>query len=333
MAARRGWLLLWLALPALAAAPVPDAFNWHLPRGFPTPYVPADNPMSVAKVELGRRLFHDPQLSLTGRYACASCHDPARAYSDGRALAVGATGQTLPRNALPLVNVVYNLAFGWQTPGLTSLEAQMRQPLFNRHPVEIGLAGREAALLAYLAADAQYRRQFAQAFGAPATVARMIQAIAAFERTLIGGRSPFDAYVFAGDHQALSAVAKQGMALFFSARLGCAGCHFGINFAGNWRDSQGATGPAVFADDGLGIGAVRVPTLRNLALTAPYMHDGRYASLDEVLDHYQRVGHLPDSGHGGARDPRLRPFILGGAERQALKAFLLSLTDAPPAAP
>ena len=154
----------------------------------------------------------------------------------------------------------------------------------------------------------------------------MIQAIAAFERTLIDGSSPFDAYVFAGDHAALSPGAKRGMALFFSDRLGCGGCHSGFNFAGNWRDSQGATGPASFADDGLDAGAVRVPTLRNIALTAPYMHDGRFATLDAVLDHYQRVGTLPDSVHGGRRDPRLKRFTLETSERADLEAFLNSLT-------
>jgi cytochrome c peroxidase len=308
----------------------PPAFEWQLPRGFPTPFVPADNPMSAAKVSLGQRLFGETRLSVTGQYSCASCHDPARSYTDGRARAVGATGATLTRSALSLVNVAYNLSYGWQSPSVTSLEEQMRQPLFNRHPLEIGMAGREPQVISALAADPVYRQQFAAAFGAPPAVARMIKAIAAFERTLIGGRSAFDAYVFAGQHAALSMDAKRGMALFFSARLGCAACHSGFNFSGNWRDSQGATGPASFADDGLGVGRVRVPTLRNIAVTAPYMHDGRFATLDAVLDHYQRVGHTPDSRHGGRRDPRLRPFTLTDSEREALKAFLGSLTDRAP---
>ncbi|HTY92568.1 MAG TPA: cytochrome c peroxidase [Steroidobacteraceae bacterium] len=305
----------------------PAAYEWHLPRGFPTPYVPADNPMSQAKVELGRRLFFETALSVTGRYSCGSCHDPARSYTDGRALAVGATGATLTRNAMALVNVAYNLAYGWQSRKVTSLEMQMRQPLLNRHPVEIGLAGRERTVVAALGADATYRRQFRAAFGADASLTRIIQAIAAFERTLLDGRSAFDAYVFCGRHEALTPAAKRGMALFFSARLGCAGCHSGFNFSGAWRDREGATGKAGFADDGLGAGPVRVPTLRNLERTAPYMHDGRFATLDEVLDHYQRIGHAADSAHGGRRDPRLRTFTFGPGEREDLKAFLHSLTD------
>ncbi len=323
----RALLLLAVVLPPCAAHA--GAFAWQLPRGFPTPAVPADNPMSAAKVALGRRLFFETRLSVTGRYSCASCHDPRHAYTDGRARAVGATGALLGHGAMSLFNVAYNLSYGWQQPQVTSLEMQMRQPLLNRHPVEIGLAGREREVLAALAADPDYARQFAAVFGgtAPLSIAHLIKAIAAFERTLIDGHSPFDAYVFTGQHAALSTGAKRGMALFFSARLGCANCHSGFNFSGAWRDSRGATGKAGFADDGLGAGAMRVPTLRNIGLTAPYMHDGRFATLDAVLDHYQRVGRLADSAHGGHRDPRLRTFTLSATERADLEAFLDSLTD------
>jgi cytochrome c peroxidase len=326
--ALRALLLLLACLPAIAAAQAAsEPFDWHLPRGFPQPFVPADNPMSVAKVALGKRLFFETRLSLTGRYSCASCHDPARSYTDARARAVGATGASMDHSAMALINVAYNLAYGWQRPKVTTLETQMRQPLFNQHPVEIGLTGREAQVVAALTADPVYAQQFAAVFGDGITVPQVIQAIAAYERTLIVGHSPFDAYVFEGDHGALSAAAKAGMALFFSQRVGCAGCHSGFNFAGNWRDVQGATGKASFADDGLGVGPVRVPTLRNIALTAPYMHDGRFADLDAVLDHYQRVGRMPDSAHGGQRDRRLRRFTLTTAERDELKAFLGSLTN------
>jgi len=315
-------------LPSLAAAQVATAsFEWQLPRGFPTPFVPADNPMSVAKVALGRRLFFETRLSVTGHYSCASCHDPARSYTDGRAHAVGATGAVMAHSSMALINVAYNLAYGWQHPETSSLEAQMRRPLFNRHPVEIGMAGREREVRTALAADATYAQQFAAVFGGAISVARIIDAIAAFERTLIDGHSAFDAYVFEGQHDALSPAAKRGMALFFSSRIGCAGCHSGFNFSGNWRDRAGPTGKAGFADDGLGVGRVRIPTLRNIALTAPYMHDGRFATLDAVLDHYQRVGRLPSSTQGGQRDPRLKTFTLKQDERDELTAFLASLTE------
>ena len=322
----RSLLLALLAFVPLGVAAAAD-FNWQLPRGFPQPAVPADNPMSVAKVALGRRLFFETRLSVTGKYSCASCHDPRRAYTDGRALVVGATGTALRRSAMPLLNVAYNLCFGWQQPRVTSLEMQMRQPLLSEHPLEIGLAGREQEVVALLTADPTYPQQFGTAFAQGISVANIIRAIATFERTLIAGGSPFDAYVFDGDQAALTPAAKRGMSLFFSARLGCSGCHSGFNFSGHWRDRQGSTGKPSFADDGLGVGAVRVPTLRNVALTAPYMHDGRFATLDEVLDHYQRVGRLPDRRHGGQRDPRLRRFAFKGSERADLTAFLDSLTE------
>jgi len=324
----------WIALALLSAVPIAGAgdesFEWHLPRGFPQPAVPADNPMSAAKVALGRRLFFDPRLSGTGRYSCASCHDPARAYTDGRALALGATGESLPHNAMALVNVAYNISFGWDRPDLTSLEQQMLVPMLNEHPVELGLAGREASLSQALQEDPGYRAAFAAVFpqdSPTVSLSLIVKAIAAFERTLIFGNSPFDRYVFGGDHAALTAAAKQGMALFFSDRVGCASCHSGFNFSGNWRDAQGETGRAAYALNGVGGRPMRVPTLRNLALTAPYMHDGRFATLDEVLDHYTRIGAQPDSAYGGMRDPRLKSFQLSGAERAQLVAFLLSLTD------
>jgi cytochrome c peroxidase len=354
--------VIWhgLAAGGVPAGHAPE-YVWNLPRGFPTPAVPADNPMSAEKVALGRRLFFEPRLSVTGKYSCASCHDPGRAFTDGRAVAVGATGQALPRGAMSLVNAAYNISFGWTKPEVVSLEQQMLEPLLNQHPVELGLAGRERAVCSVLEADAQYRIAFAQAFpqamgpqiddsgrqasaserraeaadavndggthvGAAANSAvtfdNIIKAIAAFERTLIAGDSPFDHYVFRGEHEALSAQEKRGMGLFYSPRAGCGACHSGFNFNGNWRDSQGVTGESAFAINGVGDKPMRVPTLRNIALTAPYMHDGRFSTLEAVLDHYATVAKQP------ASDAKLRTFNLTTAERADVIAFLHALTDA-----
>lgn len=325
-------------MAATARAEPPAAYAWQLPRGFQPPAVPADNPMSQEKVELGRRLFFDPRLSVTGRYSCASCHQPARAFSDGRALAVGATGATLPHNALALVNVAYSITLGWTRREPRTLEAQMLEPMLNEHPVELGLRGHERALCQALAADPGYAAGFGAAFGAPAAPAaaepcaagavsflRIVRAIAAFERTLISGGSAFDRYVFGGEHEALPASAKRGMALFFSPRVGCSGCHSGINLAGNWRDARGATGAASFAVDGTSVRAVRVPTLRNVALSAPYMHDGRFATLEAVLAHYSQLG--ARAARGLSLDARLPRTALTAEERADLVAFLDSLTD------
>jgi cytochrome c peroxidase len=309
------WLVAVLGAAGAAAAPG-EAYEWRLPRGFPVPAVPADNPMSDAKVALGQRLFFEPRLSVSGSHSCASCHDPAKAFTDGRARSAGATGATLPHSSMALVNVAYNVSFGWSRPDVRSLEEQMLQPLLNEHPVEMGLAGREAAVTRLLLADAAYRTAFATAFpreAAPVSFANLVKAIAAYERTLLSGNAPFDRHVFGGDHAALSADARAGLTLFYSGRTGCSACHSGFNFSGNWVDAQGATGEPSFADNGTGE-KLRVPTLRNIAMTAPYMHDGRYATLDAVLDHYSTAGP--------------RPFDLDAGERRELLAFMASLTDA-----
>jgi cytochrome c peroxidase len=298
-------------------------YRWNLPPGFPEPLVPADNPMSDDKVALGRALFADTRLSITGRHSCQSCHDPARAFTDGRPRSQGALGDELPLNAPTLINVAYQPSFGWKDPDVRTLEQQMRGPLFNDHPRELGLAGREWLVERSLAADADISRQFARAFPRepkPVTLQNVVRAIAAFQRTLIAGDSPFDRYAFRGEHEALDAAQKRGLALFFSARSGCSSCHGGINFAGAWVDQRHPQAEPVFADTGTG-GRLRVPTLRNLRATAPYLHDGRFATVDDVLDHYETVAADP------ASDVRLRRAPLTTGDRADLVAFLRSLDE------
>jgi cytochrome c peroxidase len=332
---------------AHAAEPAAADYAWHLPAGFPRPAVPADNPMSQQKVALGRRLFFDTRLSANGSYSCASCHRPQLAFTDGRAHALGATGQLVRRSAMSLANVAYNAAFTWGSSQVRSLEAQMRQPLFNEHPVEMGLKGDGAAALRALSLDSTYSAQFAAVFPNEAlSMDVAIKAIAAFERTLISGRSAFDRFVFDDERTALSESARRGMTLFYSARVGCVQCHSGINFSGPVVYAGHTLAGALFANTGLynldgrgtypvsdqglievthrarDMGKFRVPTLRNVELTAPYMHDGSMSSLDEVLDHYARGGH-----RNPRQDARIRPFALTSTERADLLAFLNCLTD------
>jgi cytochrome c peroxidase len=318
-------LLLAVLALGLGAAGHAAGYVWNLPRGFPVPAVPADNPMSEAKVALGARLFADPRLSSTGRFSCQSCHAPSRAFTDGLARSRGVNGGELPLNAPTILNTAYSPALGWHDTGVKTLEQQMRGPLFNRHPAELGLAGREAQVEAQLAADASMRDAFAAAFpgSSPAvSMDNLIRAIAAFERTQFAGSSAFDRYVFAGDHRALDERQRRGMELFFAPRSGCSGCHGGINFAGPWIDAGHTAGQAIFVDAGTG-SAVKVPTLRNVAATAPYLHDGRLGTLREVLEHYERLAADPHA------DPRLRRAALTTPERADLLAFLESLTDRP----
>ena len=329
--------LLWLASAlVLAAAPRPagvapvrryipaPAYEWKLPQGFPAPCVPADNPMSAEKVALGNRLFHDTRLSGNGTQACASCHEQERAFTDGKARALGSTGSPHPRSAMSLANAAYNASFTWVDAKRTSLEDQAQGPMFNEDPVELGLAGRESETAARLAADPQYAAAFAAAFpedAEPVTLDNARKAIASFERTLLSGDSPYDRLVWRDDRAALSESARRGMTLFFSDAQACAKCHAGFTFSGPVSYDSSPPGEATFHDTGLD-GRFRAPTLRNIAVTAPYMHDGRFATLEQVIDHYASPGPATPG-----RSDLIRGFTITREERQDLVEFLKSLTD------
>jgi cytochrome c peroxidase len=319
-------------------------WSWSLPPGFPAPRVPADNPMSAEKVALGRRLFYDPRLSGNGTQSCSSCHQPARAFTDGRAHALGSTGESHPRSAMSLANVAYSASLTWADPGKRALEKQMIVPMTGQHPVEMGLKGREKEVLARLEAEPVYASLFPAAFPGESdaiTLDNVRKAIASFERTLFSGDSPYDRFVWRDDRTALSESARRGMRLFFSDRLACGKCHAGFTFSGPvvWVGSPAAA-PAFFnngldaasgeADPGLFTvshrgadkGRFRAPTLRNIAATGPYMHDGRLVTLDAVVDHYASGG-TP----GRNRSPLLKGFSITPEEKCDLIAFLESLTD------
>ncbi len=210
-----------------------ETYVWHLPPGVPRPTVPADNPMADAKVRLGRRLFYDTRLSGNGTYSCASCHQQKLAFTDGRARALGSTGQAHARSAMSLANVAFNASYGWANARARTLEAQMAVPMFNEHPIEMGIKGNEAAIVARITSDPADATLFAQAFpGQPATLDTIVKAIASFERTIVSANSPLDRYLYRDDRTALSPDAQRGMALFFSDRLSCARCHTGFNLSG-----------------------------------------------------------------------------------------------------
>ena len=336
-------------------------WQWNLPSGFPQPVVPADNLMSVEKVELGRHLFYDRRLSGNGTQSCASCHRQSLAFTDGRLLGVGSTGEVHPRNSMSLVNVAYASILNWGNPNLANLEQQALLPMFGEHPVELGLSGQEQALLERVRTDTLYARLFRASFpgqSSPVSVENITKALASFERALISGDSPYDRYTFRNDRTALSPAAIRGEALFFSERTECFHCHAGVMFTASTTyvgksfreqeffnnglyniDGAGAypsenTGLTEFTGLARDMGAHKAPTLRNIALTAPYMHDGSIATLEEVLDHYARGGRLITSGpHAG--DGKLSPvkngfvkgFEITPQEKADLIAFLESLTD------
>ena len=342
--------LLLFFVGALAIAFGSDGsgeYQWHLPKGFPKPRVPADNPMSEAKVQLGRHLFYDQRLSVNGAESCASCHKQELAFTDGRSTSEGATGQKHPRSAMSLVNVAYSAALTWSNPTLHSLEKQALVPMFSDQPVELGLRGRERVLLAGLRSDPVYRELFPRAFPVttdPFTIANIARALAAFERTIISARSPYDRFHTDGDEGAISESAKRGETLFFNDPIaGCFRCHGGFNFSDAVTFEGGPNHRVEFHNTALynpypptnlGIfqfthnpadtGKFKAPSLRNIALTAPYMHDGSIATLEEVLDHYNSGGRAHTNLN---RDRRIHELYLTPQNRIDLLAFLRSLTD------
>ncbi len=332
---------LSLAL-CLATALAGADFNWTLPPGFPRPAVPADNPMTPAKVLLGRYLFYDVRLSFNGRESCATCHRQELAFTDGRAHAVGTTGEQHPRSSMSLVNVAYAPALTWANATLTSLEEQALIPMFSDKPIELGLKGHEAELLAAIRGEPVYKDLFPQSFPGetdPFTIGNMTKALAAFERSIVSMRSPYDRYRWGSDQSAISDSAKRGEIVFSSERARCFRCHGGWNFSGGVRFEGGAE-RAAFFNTGLNdykapnqglfeqtgraedTGRFRVPSLRNIAVTAPYTHDGQLATLNDVIAHYEAGGIGQPN-----RTPILRPLNLTEAERHDLIAFLTSLTD------
>jgi cytochrome c peroxidase len=292
-----------LVLLAACATEAPQAaeYEWSLPAGFPIPDVPADNPMTASKVELGRMLFFDTRLSADGTQSCASCHDPARAFTDGRTVPIGITGAPGRHNAMTLINVAYNSAQTW-TADVTTLEDQALRPLLGTDPIEMGLAGHEAEVLARFSVD-----EFG---GEEVSLANITRAIASYERTLISGDTPFDRFV-RGDKRAMSDFAQRGFALFES--LGCAQCHTGFTLSSVFEE------PRTF-NTGVGEGRFKAPTLRNITKTAPYFHDGRAATLDEVIDHYA-------TATGADISPLIKPFSITSEQRVDLRELFASLAD------
>ncbi|WP_297339342.1 methanobactin export MATE transporter MbnM [Pseudophaeobacter sp.] len=321
-----------------------EAYDWPLPAWMPRPSVPEDNPMSAAKVELGRHLFYDARLSGDGTVACASCHDQGRAFTDGRQVAVGIHGTHGKLNAPSLANVAYLPVNSWANPHMTSLEFQALVPLFGETPDEMGATGQEARIFATLAEDPYYAQAFAQAFPQQPKpeLFTVTRALGAFQRSLMSFDSAYDRFKYGGDLDALSDAAKRGEQLFFGHRFECYHCHQGVLFTDNfkregspWVESgfhntglyadypASAPGRIEFTAEPGDAGLFRTPSLRNVAVTAPYMHDGSIPDLRGVLAHYAKGGR---EGHSN-QDGMIVGFTATEAEISDLIAFLESLTD------
>lgn len=344
-------------VPAWLNAEGPTAFHWDKPAWVPDPVVPADNPMSDAKVTLGRHLFYDKRLSADNSMACATCHLQEKAFTDGKPLSPGVNGELGLRSAMSLTNVAYMPVLTWANPTQKSLERQMLTPIFGVDPVELGMEGREDELIKRLKGDGRYTAMFRSAYPSErgaVNLSTITKAIASFERTLISFESPYDKYKYGRQPDAIPAAAKRGESLFFGEELECSHCHGGFNFTDNVQHSRLAYPEFGFHNTGLynldgkgayparnaGIrtitgdpadeGKFRSPSLRNIAVTAPYMHDGSIPTLREVITtHYAIKGHAVAS-HGEPspiRDSLIEGFKVSDSDVDDVIAFLETLTD------
>lgn len=316
-----------------AVRPSGATISIAVPLGLPPLQVPPDNPPTAASVALGEKLFFSPLLSLDKTISCASCHDPKHAFANDQAMSKGVGGKLGARNAPTVLNAAYNRSQFWDGRA-ASLEAQASGPMMN--PVEMvhTVEGVEKAV----ANDTELNRLYQQAFGAaPVSLELITKALASYERTLLRANSPFDRYEYGHKSSALNPSAQRGLALFRGSSKGnCTACHLigekdalfsdglfhnlgvGMSPEGDLRDLGRYDVTHREADKG----TFRTPGLRNVALTAPYMHDGSLKTLKDVIDFY--VG----GGNGNPNlDKRIKPLtFLTRQERADLVAFLESLT-------
>jgi cytochrome c peroxidase len=316
--------------------PIGAAIEIKAPLGLPPVPVPPDNPVTSQSIALGRTLFYDKKLSVDNSLACASCHNPLKGFTDGQRHSTGVDGKIGARNAPTVVNAAYSSLQFWDGRAPT-LEAQAAGPIAN--PIEMNQA--HDVCVGKLNADPAYQAQFRDAFGpGPVTLGKVEKAIASFERTVISGDSPFDRYQFGGNKKALTKAAIRGLAVFTDKGRGnCVTCHtIGEKYAlftdGKFHNiGAGVDGEGNLTDLGrynetkleTDRGAFKTPTLRNVASSGPYMHDGGLKTLKEVVDFY--------AGQGNSNpylDKEIKVMKLSGPERADLIEFLESLTGRMP---
>ncbi len=337
-------------------------WKWALPPGFPLPKIPADNPMSEAKFELGRHLFFDKRLSGNGTMGCGSCHFQKLAFTDGKPVSTGSTGDRTARGAMSIANAAYYPTLTWANPSQVTLEIQAGVPMFVENlAVELGITdNNKDEVLARFSNDADYQKRFKAAFpgeAQPVNFSNIIKAISAFERGVISGNSRYD-QATAGKLK-LSDAEERGRKLFFSEQGQCSTCHSGFNFSDQtvaaettWTETPfhntglyNVDGKGSYPDSNPGVIAVlnadpankgkfRVPTLRNIEVTAPYMHDGSVATLNDAVANYAAHGRNitsgPNKGDGRKnpyKDARINKIKLSKAEQEDVIAFLKTLTD------
>lgn len=296
-------------------------YELDVPTGFPYPVIPKDNELTVARVALGKRLFYDPILSEDSTISCASCHKQALAFADDVPISPGVKGRLGFRNAPTMANVAYVERFN-KDGGVVKLDLQPVVPIEDHNEMNLPLQDAVARLKAH----PDYPEAFLKAYGKEASPFTLTRALASFMRTLISGSSRYDLYA-GGKTSAVSEAERRGLTLF-TGRAGCANCHAGFNFTDNNFRNNGLY--EIYEDPGRNRitlrpedeGKFRVPTLRNIDLTAPYMHDGSLPTLESVIEHYNGGG----TAHPN-KDTLIRPLQLSEEEKASLAAFLRTLTD------
>ncbi len=296
----------------------------EVPYGFESFETPLDNAFSQARWELGKKLFYDFRLSIDGNVSCASCHKTDLAFSDNVALSSGVNGRLGTRNAPTLANVAYH-PYLTRDGSVPTLEIQILIPIQEHNEFAHNIVD----IAESLAEDPSYKMMALQAYNRTFDPYVITRALACFERSLISGFSPYDQYVNYHDKKSLSQKEINGMELFFSSRTHCSSCHSGTNFTNYAFENNGLyenytdLGRMRFTDDEADLSTFKVPSLRNIAVTAPYMHDGSLATLQEVIDHYNSGGkqHINKS-------ELVQPLNLSEDEKNDLIVFLHALTDA-----
>jgi len=285
--------------------------------------IPEDNPLTKDKIELGRALFFDKRLSKDGTIACASCHMARFAFTDGRPVSTGIRGQEGGRSAPASLNRLFSKAQFWDGRAAT-LEEQSVGPFFN--PIEHGFANHDE-MVAKMKKIPGYRKLFKEVFGGDITIDGVGKAIASFQRTILSGNSPADRFDQGGDEKAISPEAQRGLVLF-REKARCTKCHSGFNFTDEkfhnlgigWDTGTVDLGRYMVTQNPADIGAFKTPTLREISRSAPYMHDGRFKTLEEVVNFYNR---------GGVKNPHqdelVLPLELTDEEKRNLVLFLRTL--------
>ncbi len=298
--------------------------DYNTPQGFPEMPVPKDNAYTEARWLLGKKLFFDNRLSKNNTISCASCHQPQRAFADSTTLSKGDSGLLFASTNTPsLTNIGYHPYFlrGGSVP---TLEMQVLVPIQEHNEFNTSILD----ILEKLKTDTAYQLLAQNAYQRPLDAFVLTRALANFQRSFISGNSRYDKYLYQGDKKALNKLELKGKQLFFSKKTGCSDCHAGFNFTNYSFENNGLLqeytdkGRMRFTHKTADLGKFKVPSLRNVALTAPYMHDGSLATLEAVVAHYNK---------GGQQHPNksnaIRPLHLNKKEQTALVAFLNTLTD------